>query len=576
MVGNPLGSSVTLPFHPAEEKEGNSSVCQKTAEIQMDLKTTAGTSSRLSTVRLCDKPSASLTAKGCRGSLETFHIHRSKRPQETAPKQTSLTIKAVVGSKGPEKVHSSSTPASIAQHPHGRFTGGLGRSLPPTTGSKNMVSPIQDVSHQHLGGHGGSSHPEETLSASLDPHPSDSGQLGGSQMSQSSGLEIAPDKSGTSSNLLSSRKEEMAPVCSSPTRIPQRDGGRSITDKPNRVGMVSRRKIILLHLSPSLGTSDRSLRNERQQSTSSICGPVRGPQGRSGGCHVTGLEQMVQDIPVPSPQPSAESPLQTENLQRDSGPSGSQVALEQLVPPGPGAAAHADPPPGPSSLSASTEVNCLRFITESQGPSSHDFLSLAVKKRFGISKKSLDFLEEYKTESTRRQYESSWRKWVSFVKAKNPTEITIDFCMSFFIHLHGQGLAANTITTCKSALTRPLLYAFQIDLSSNIFNKLPKACARLRPAPPPKPISWSLDKVLHFASNLDNDSCPLKDLTQKVIFLFALASGARVSEIVALSREEGHILFADTGELTLFPDPTFLAKKLITHQEMGPPGESAP
>ncbi|XP_068243795.1 uncharacterized protein [Palaemon carinicauda] len=99
-----------------------------------------------------------------------------------------------------------------------------------------------------------------------------------------------------------------------------------------------------------------------------------------------------------------------------------------------------------------------------------------------------------------------------------------------------------------------------VDLSNEIFNKIPKACTRLKPATFPKPLSWSLDKVLHYALNLNNEDCTLKDLTQKVIFLFAIASGARVSEIVALSRNEGHIQITEEEELNLFPDHTFLTK----------------
>ncbi|XP_068207521.1 glutamate receptor ionotropic, delta-2-like [Palaemon carinicauda] len=135
--------------------------------------------------------------------------------------------------------------------------------------------------------------------------------------------------------------------------------------------------------------------------------PLRGTQSGSSGCHVPGLEQMVQNLPVPSTQPSAESPHQAENLSRHSSPSGTQLAMEQLVPPNPGVTTQDNSPARPSSIPASSEVDSLRFIKEN-----HDFLSLAVKKRFGISKKSLDFLKEYKTKSTRRQYKSSWKKWI--------------------------------------------------------------------------------------------------------------------------------------------------------------------
>ena len=80
----------------------------------------------------------------------------------------------------------------------------------------------------------------------------------------------------------------------------------------------------------------------------------------------------------------------------------------------------------------------------------------------------------------------------------------MDFCLGFFIDLHWQGLVPVMITSYKSALTRPIWYAFDIDFNSDLFNKIPKACARLKPSAPPKPISWSLDKDLQFASLIDN------------------------------------------------------------------------
>ena len=159
---------------------------------------------------------------------------------------------------------------------------------------------------------------------------------------------------------------------------------------------------------------------------------------------------------------------------------------------------------------------------------------------------------------------------MAYVKLKNPSAISMDFCLGFFVYSHGQGLASATITSYKSALSKPISYAFQIDFNSDLFNKIPKACARLKPNAPPRPISWSLDKVLDLASSIDNLTASLKDLSQKSIFLLAMASGARVSELVALSRDEGHIEWLDSGEVNLYPDPTFLAKNELPSKRWGP------
>ena len=52
--------------------------------------------------------------------------------------------------------------------------------------------------------------------------------------------------------------------------------------------------------------------------------------------------------------------------------------------------------------------------------------------------------------------------------------------------------------------------------------------------------------------------------------LTAMASGARVSEIVVLSRDDGHIEFLDLGEVNLYPDPAFLAKNELPTKCWGP------
>ena len=103
-----------------------------------------------------------------------------------------------------------------------------------------------------------------------------------------------------------------------------------------------------------------------------------------------------------------------------------------------------------------------------------------------------------------------------------------------------------------------------------MFNNIPKSCATLRPAAPPKPISWSLGKVLALATSMDNDSIEIKRLSQKCLFLLAMASGARLSKLVALVRGKDHIQILQSGEALLFPDPVFLAKNELPNKRWGP------
>ena len=133
------------------------------------------------------------------------------------------------------------------------------------------------------------------------------------------------------------------------------------------------------------------------------------------------------------------------------------------------------------SISESPSEDCLRFILENGEASFDDFIKFAFEKREGIQRSNIEFIEEYKRPSTKRQYNASWKRWRSFVLSKVPSIIDKNFCISFFKHLYDNGLSASTITSYKSALARPILYGFDIDWSNDFFSKVPIACARLRP-----------------------------------------------------------------------------------------------
>ena len=92
------------------------------------------------------------------------------------------------------------------------------------------------------------------------------------------------------------------------------------------------------------------------------------------------------------------------------------------------------------------------------------------------------------------------------------------------------------------------------------FSSISRVCARQRPAPRPDTVSWSLNRVLDLTSQIAIDQCSFQHLLRKTLFLVALASGARISELAALSREEGFVTFLFTGEASLAPHPKFLAK----------------
>ena len=181
-------------------------------------------------------------------------------------------------------------------------------------------------------------------------------------------------------------------------------------------------------------------------------------------------------------------------------------------------------------------------------------------RRFNIEPQNIEFTEADKAESTIRQYDSAFRKFSNFIREQKPTSMSPNLIISFFRSLHESGLAANTVTTVKSGLYKICYYGFDIDLKDPRYASIPKSCAKLRPSKRPEAFSWSLNKVLQQASSIDATSCHYQKCFRKTLFLLALASGARVSELSALSRDSGFITFETGGEVSLSPHAKFLAK----------------
>ena len=123
-----------------------------------------------------------------------------------------------------------------------------------------------------------------------------------------------------------------------------------------------------------------------------------------------------------------------------------------------------------------------------------------------------------------------------------------------------KSLKPATISAYRSSLAKPLKLLFDIDVSINPFVDFIKGLFNIRPSLPPIRIQWSLNKALALALTDKYQSNPsLEDLTLVTLFLVALATGSRVSELGALLRQQEFVKFENTG-VTLSPNPNFLAK----------------
>ncbi|XP_064100812.1 GPI ethanolamine phosphate transferase 2-like [Macrobrachium nipponense] len=233
---------------------------------------------------------------------------------------------------------------------------------------------------------------------------------------------------------------------------------------------------------------------------------------------------------------------------------------EQLVPSSSGVGTPPSTDSQPQTITASANANCVRFLRNSESPNFMDFMKFAAQRDADIDPQNIMFLESDKRESTLRQYDSAVKKLAVFLRDSNAQTMTTNLTISFFRSLFEKGLAASTITTAKSAFKKIFQFGFKIDLTDSYFTSIPKACARLRPTERLKSVSWFLNDVLELASDTNSSSCDYLSLLRKTLFLISLASGARISELSALSRDPGHVEFLPSGEVLLSPDRQFLAK----------------
>ena len=127
---------------------------------------------------------------------------------------------------------------------------------------------------------------------------------------------------------------------------------------------------------------------------------------------------------------------------------------------------------------------------------------------------------------------------------------------------HTRRRAAPTVSTYAAALADPLWLGFHLDIRGRLWDLMKRGFFLQRPPPRQRFIFWSLSKVLTFLRSPEFTESPdVHHLLQRALFLVAMASGLRASQLHALTRHPSWLVFAtDGGRVSLAPSPRFLAK----------------
>ena len=188
------------------------------------------------------------------------------------------------------------------------------------------------------------------------------------------------------------------------------------------------------------------------------------------------------------------------------------------------------------------EMDCDKFIIR----------NLELEMDRGVA----ELIVKAKRESTRKQRRTPWRKFTKWCESNVVGRFTKRDCLNFLKSLIDKGsLSTGTIKAYKNALSLPWKLV-GIDPNSWEFTHLIKSSFLINPPRARNFPSWSLTKVLNMLRNYNVNENKFQ-LLKKTVFLVALATGNRCSEIAAI---DGNSVRLEEGGIVMAVKPGFIYK----------------
>ena len=331
----------------------------------------------------------------------------------------------------------------------------------------------------------------------------------------------------------------------------------SIQVSSNSDGMDLRQEVLPIHSIKVPSPSSRLVCKPNECPTPSIRLFNARPIGSESECTYNRLEPMEVSIPISSCESFIKSSDKIKILPRVCSSHCPRMAKFPLVPTSNQSLQKV------SSSKSNFISNCYRgdylfLILSDQSPTRMDILKLALKEDW--SPEVVEIISSDIRSSTVNQYQCIWSSFVKFLKGINPTLISADTLIKFFIHcFEVNKLAVSTIQSYKSALVPISKYAFKIQIDEKIYESMFRSFKLKRPNKVTHPsVDWELDKVLRFISSFQRPFS-IHNIMSKCAFLLFMVTAGRCSEVASFSRLPEHVKYLNTG-ISLLPLPSFLAK----------------
>lgn len=166
-------------------------------------------------------------------------------------------------------------------------------------------------------------------------------------------------------------------------------------------------------------------------------------------------------------------------------------------------------------------------------------------------------------------YGHKWDKWVAWCSTNSidpvaPSETELANFLGFLSQ--SEKLASSTVKGYRSAISTTIRQlGGPVFSDSRLLADIARSLALEESKRPRRIPAWDLFLVLaalRSAPYEPLDAIPFKLLTQKTVFLLALASGRRRSDLHALSGSPGDMAFEPDGSVSIQTVPEFLPKNL--------------
>ncbi len=201
------------------------------------------------------------------------------------------------------------------------------------------------------------------------------------------------------------------------------------------------------------------------------------------------------------------------------------------------------------------------------GQPTHDLYNAEWLTGQGFSQRVVDRIMGARALSTRQHYKSQWDLFAAWCVGRkcDPFNASLPLLTDFMVFLfHERGVSVRTVKNYRSAIAFywRTQVGYNLPEDDKVIKDLFKSFKRERPIPHKHVAQWDLGLVLSFFSSgrfLDWQKLSDRDLTLKTVFLFALASGKRRSEIHAILRGVRWIK-GEFAEVELIPSADFVSK----------------